>query len=508
MALPAEQIKSSRKKPARPSADMRKEYVAGGSIYSANTSRTLPQTFDDVARQYGPDTYECMLRDPDVSAGVWFLINSTLADGIQLGPAVNAKDKQFGKAVDIAELCERSLCNLQRPFRQVLEDMLEGALAFGHKVAEKNYQMATAGKDRYKLVFSSIKVKPRRSVQFVVDEFMNVLGFASHRIVNRQDAAAAAAVNGIGPILPREKFAVLTLRSRDEDPRGTSSLLPAVNSWNLKQLTLPEYFKFLCQYALASLIAVLPAGADDEEEFDDQGEPLFEDDGVTPKTISATDVLGNQLERFRGGTYLIVKHGTVIQPIEVPGEGEAFREALKLFGNEITRGILLQTQATRESEHGTKAEGVQKMSVLEMLVWWLKGVVADMIRRDILRPLVRYNFGDAAAEELLPTVSLGDSERHDWAVDASAAAKLAPYLTDSQWDALTTSIGIAPPEEGEERPRRISVARRSDASDDEEGNDQGKQGQGDKPKKARAAGGYVGPAARDRFVSVRLSAAA
>lgn len=443
--------------------DLAKEFVAGGSIFSNGGTRTLPQANDDISRELGGNVYECMLRDPDVAACVMLLVNSVLADGIQINSAVGEKDERFDLANEVTDLCRLSLGKLQS-FRSTLENMLKDALGFGNKVAEQTYVLTSVGEKR-RLVLKYLKPKPRRTTAFVVDEFMNVLGLTY--VKGGVAGGLNLSLDGVR-LLPREKFAVLTLRSEDGDPRGSSSLRPAFNAYNLKTLTYPEYLRFLIQYALASLVATTGPNAQDEAQRDESGSVVMDPLTGHPVMISPTAALAANLERFRNGTYLIVPHGTTITPLEVPGEGDAFLKAFTLFGEEITRAILYQTLATREGEHGTRAESQQKMTVLDMLVWWLKGRVAEMIHEDILKPKVRYNFGDTIADELTPVVSLGDSERRDWANDAGAVRKLADVVTDSQWRSLTRQVGIPDPEPGEVLPVRTRAVNTDQPSDQQQ----------------------------------------
>jgi hypothetical protein len=442
-----------------PRGDLTKEFVAGGSLFSTGGTRTLPQANDDISRELGGNVYECMLRDPDVAACVMLLVNSVLADGVQINAAVGEKDERFGTATEAAELCRLSIGKL-KTFRSTMETMLRDALGFGNKVAEQTYEMASVANKR-RLMLKYLKPKPRRTTAFVVDEFMNVLGLAYVKggVAGFGGfAGLSLSLDGLN-ILPREKFAVLSLRSEDGDPRGTSSLRPAFNAYNLKSLTYPEYLRFLIQYALPSLIATTGPDARDEAMRDESGNVVIDPLTGDPVMVSPTSALAFNLERFRNGTYLIVPDGTTIKPLEVAGEGEAFLKAFTLYGQEITRAILYQTLATREGVHGTRAESQQKMTVLDMLVWWLKQRVAEMIQEDILKPLVRYNIGESVAEELTPVVSLGDSERRSWSEDASAVRELADVVTDSQWTSLTRQVGIPDPEPGEVLPVRTRAVK-------------------------------------------------
>lgn len=123
------------------------------------------------------------------------------------------------------------------------------ALIYGHKIAEvtykyKKFKQFNDGNNM--LVPYRIKVKPRGTVRFVVDNAMNVIGFTANSSLKSDepvpvdaqgkeikpkanittDSSGNALIGG-SKLLTREKFMVLTIRGKDEDPRGTSLLTAA-----------------------------------------------------------------------------------------------------------------------------------------------------------------------------------------------------------------------------------------------------------------------------------------
>src|SRR5687768_15325419 len=96
-----------------PRADLSKEFVAGGSLFSTGGTRTLPQANDDVLRELGADVYDCMARDPDVSSCLMLLVNMVLADGVQINVGVTEKDPKFKQANDVAEFCRFAVGKLK-----------------------------------------------------------------------------------------------------------------------------------------------------------------------------------------------------------------------------------------------------------------------------------------------------------------------------------------------------------------------------------------------------------
>jgi hypothetical protein len=123
------------------------------------------------------------------------------------------------------------------------------------------------------------------------------------------------------------------------------------------------------------------------------------------------------------------------------------------------------TLATAEGRYGTRAQAGTHKDEMGTLIWAIRGDFADMMRGDIVRPLVYYNFGDEGLR-LLPYVGLGNADARDWVDDSEAAARWAPNLTDSQWRHVCHLSGIPDPEEGEQLPSRAKAQSATDPGED------------------------------------------
>lgn len=404
--------------------DQTREYVSAGNRWIDRYDqyvRALPTPVDDVDRSYGDDAYRNMLRgDPVVSASINVLKAGVLEDGVTLAPAVTDETADgYDQAQEIHAFCCGVLDNLPVPLIDVLYNMLD-ALVYGNKVAELTYRQ-----DGGALVLDSIKVKPRQATAFVVDQFYNVLG-----LVGRMPGTAGSLVISTDDnptLLPLDKFAVLTFRPRDNDPRGTSILRPAYNGWWLKQQAWVEFMKYLIQFASASVWAT-----------------TAQDARKAPgATVSPQEELLAQLMNFRNGAAIAVPYGTAINLLASTGEGRAFHAAFDLFNREMVTGILHQTRATMEAQHGSRADSETGQDVLDTLVRQVKKSVQRMVQRDILTPLTRYNYGDAAAA-LTPVLSLGTVEEQDrtgmW--QALAALVTSGFIDESQKAGLDLMMGL------------------------------------------------------------------
>lgn len=445
------------KNPKTVAVDPRKQYVSGGHYTaSAGGSRVLSGIAEEFTSEHSARTYEAMQSDPKINKAINFLKVSVLAEGIQIRPSVSEKDPNYEDAAALALFCRRAVDSMDTALRYPLEQMLD-AFIYGHKIAEVTYRsIELAGFTGTYLVPHIIKVKELDTVQFVVDDKRNILGFAV-RSLSTEDKGVAkitrgksneALVNG-RVILPREKFMVLTLRGKDGDPRGRSILAPAVQTWHLKVQTWPEYLRYLLLCAIPLLVGTTPEDDTGVKEIlrGADGRPIT--DPVTGQFIEANPVeaLRDAMLMARNGEVLAAKGGTKISEIGAHGAGTPFFKAIELFDSQMETGILMQTLATSEGVHQSRAASAMHMTVLDQLIYWYKGVVVDMLLADLLRPMVRYNFGDDALE-FMPKISLGDTERRDFAADSNAVATLkkANYFTPEQLRQTDEILGFEPRE--------------------------------------------------------------
>lgn len=473
-------------------AAIKREYVAGGGwTYLSTYARSLPQWIDDSTRDFGDDLYEQMLLDPQCNSSIRVLKLQTLCNGVRLDPAVEAegyvdpyetedvvadgqqrdsqgryypKKHKKGKdgdeeaeaerdkrmlardadlAADINDFCHDNLAQMDgRGFVDVLYEMLD-CLGLGNRVAEQIYEVRDLGWKRGPMLcLKALKVKPRRSYSFVVDPFLNVIGLqalipgTAYPVTTGQIISEPAKMTNL---LPREKFAVLTWAGPAGDPRGSSLLRTVYNPWWLKRQTWGEYAKYLSQFAGPSLVGTTAQGAQPVPPTDALGNIIPGAPLITPE-----QAMLNALLAFKNGTAVAFPFGSVVTPINMQGEGVAFKSAIELFDQQIAKGILCQTLATEEGQHQARAAASTHQDVLDMVVLHIKAVVAQMIRWDILYPLVRYNWGEKIARRLTPKVHLAEIERHNWAQDAAAIASLvsSQFLDRSQYPEMDARLGL------------------------------------------------------------------
>lgn len=403
-------------------ASLTREYVTGGPlVWYGDRQRALPPYIDDLTWDLGDDLYERMDHDPMVNAAGNVLITGVLEESVGLLPAVDQQDQDgYDESKELVDFCNPILANLTIPLDDVCRDLLS-AMKFGNRVAENVWAYDSTYTGKTQIILSALKVKPRSATAFVVDPYMNVLGLLGQ-------------VEGQQVTLPRERFAVLSFRPKDSDPRGSTIYRPAYNAWDLKQRTWPEYLRYLVQFASPSLFATTAENAGNEEITDSNGIP-------TGQYMTAVEALLSRMLAFQNGSAMAAPYGTLLKELWSQGNGEAFLKSFQLYNREIAMGIVSQTRALLESEFGSKADSQTANDVLTMLIRQLKRSICLMLKRDVLRLLVRYNFGPKL-ELLTPYVTLGETVQRDWAGDLLAAAKAGYGFHPSQLAALDERFNV------------------------------------------------------------------
>jgi hypothetical protein len=422
----------------------RKEYVAGGyyAFLDPELNLVLSHNRDILSRQFGDEIFDRMMRDPEIAKCINVIKVAVLGDEITVRPSIPRKDPRFERAREISDFCARAIENLERPIRDTLHSLLD-ALVYGHKVAEVTYQIPAEGVDAGMMTLKSIRVKPRKSVAFVVDRFYRVVGFkAAVRQKVTDEAGTRVELREV--VLPREKFLLLTYRGKDEDPRGTSILEAVYNAWNLKMTMWPQYVKWLLQCAIPGLVGTLPPVEERQFLRDKETGKILRDEEGNPFYADEVGTLLTALTDFRNGSVLVIPNGANVEPINTTVNSEPFKTARDVFNEEIEMGLILQTLATSQGRYMARAAAQTHMSVFDYLVVDIKGMLCNAFRFDVIREIVRRNFGEQEAAELLPVVSLGDTERREFAKDITALATLykSEFISESQKAGIDIIIGL------------------------------------------------------------------
>lgn len=463
------------------------EYVSAPTGWARTRPAVMPTHGDDV-RELPHETIELMRCDPVVESNHKLLTELVLADGVQLSAKLDESQEEDAPdnklAAEIATFCIRNVEDyLQSDLREVCEGLLE-AIPYGNRTAEQTFEPVFTGQDANRLTLKTIKLKSHGSINFVVDDYWNILGIQPTYARNGEKP----------PVLPRRKFVILSYNKRNEDPRGRSGWRSFLNAWMNKIEAWPILQRFLKQCAIPGLIGEVSPNSKPETVRDASGAVVYE--GGKAKVMNPIDQMLAALAGYENSTVIAVAAGSKVTQIQNENNGELFRFVFDLLNREITQGQLRSTRATTEAQHGSKADSQTSLDLLTTFVWYLKGRLANVLRDDVLKTLVFLNFGPDA-ERFTPDVMLGDADRYDWAKDATAIAALAAILTDSQLDELCVASGIPAPLPEEERPRRGVQP----ANDEKDSTDKPTNGgpNGDAKPKANSEPMYTARMVRDVF---------
>jgi hypothetical protein len=379
--------------------DPTKEYVVGGPWggFTVNGGFLIAGAVDDVVNQVGPRIYELMGYDDAVASSLALLKAATLAEGLQLTPAVTADEGEvvtdgdrlhdIELSYEINEFCKRCLKHLDRPVDETLWEMMD-ALQFGCMMAELVFDQGE-GQDADRLVLRRFAVKPRWAWAFRVNPQLIVEKIRAWTTQGWVDVA-------------REHFAILTWQPREGDPRGSSVCRPAYMPFNLKVQTYPDYGEYLKKFASANLVLTAGPNAQDRKVVD----PIT---GAV-KVFSVQDQMLHAGKEFKNHSVLGLPHGATATVLQSSGTGEAFDRGFDRFDRSIFRSIVLATRPMQEAKHGSKADTDSGMDLFSLAVGQCRRPVAHMVVMDVLKRCVELNWGPVIAERLTPKASFGLSD--------------------------------------------------------------------------------------------------
>ncbi len=424
--------------------DVTEEYVAGGDRFWGDGANYLEDISYGCIGEPTADELDQMELDPEVASANEFLVESALSEGLTVLAGADDKDRALhAKATEVADAWERALKRIDP--KSFLTQMLAGAIPTGHKVAETTWQLVEDREDvdYGQLTLKRCAVKPRNAARFVVDKYWNLLGIYAGPVAGTESGYR---------VLPVDKFAILTLHKRDEDPRGRSLDRAARTAWFLKTRIPPQYHRFLDSLILPFFIAKTAPGAEKRPEQETQP------DG-SKKKISKAQKLLNEVVKLKSMFAIAVEHGSEVDVEWNEGTGDAFPTAYSTLNREIRKAILLQELATSEGAHQARAASETHMSVLDYRVQSIRAAMAAMLDR-LAYLFTLYNYGAKAANTYAPVHSLGDSDRRQWTEEMNAISKgwTAGWLKLANIEKLFAFVGIDLSDDWRARFERMSAA--------------------------------------------------
>lgn len=494
-------------KKVKTSPRMTGEFVPVG-YHSVSNKRTLGTTTDDVELTVSLETYDRMENDATITKSKRIIITNVLTDEMQFAPGaadsqINAEE--YANYIEIMQFCERIIDGLDKPYRASLAQLLGNGIKYGHGIAEIEWEYrydtptspqteeaksvpkktklgsffnyfgyktraqkekeetekntnplikARREEPQLRLMPKGIKVKPRGTCAFVVDDYFNVLGIAPRRKLN----------SGLkfDEILDRRKFLVLTMNEQDEDPRGRSFYRPIFNWFNLKSQMPSEILRYIVEESTPKIVGTLPEEMKPYEVMTDELGNVIKDENDEPVMLPTVLSFRTQMGELKKGAGIIIPHGAKIEPLKKgyasSSDSNVFNNILRVIEKQMENGLLLQNLAQSEGEHQARSASDTHKELLNAMAFWIRWMIAVMTTQDLCKQAVIFNYGEEYLK-YMPFVSLGDFVRRDWARDLEVVAKayFQGFIDDTQRPELMAWLNL--PEPG---PSRASLMAEAD----------------------------------------------
>lgn len=424
------------------------EALAGGpdqGLLNLNAVIALPRWNDDAQRLYGDRIWDCVDKDAAAGSSVELLCNAVLANDPQLvasaqlepgkSPETPEEQAYYDKSTEVTAWVNKTLCRLRTPFHVTAKTQLREALTRGANVADKVWEVEPDEDGFEQLVLRAIKPKDRRTWLFEVDFYFNLLYIAG-----------VSAGTG-WERWPREKFVVLTWGGKGGDPRGESIYSRAVEPWNFKVQIPEDWFRFLKRFGTPKISGNLAPG-EGGGGVTDLSKP------ETSRGLGMLEAMKGELVKFAQGAVLALGLASKVTVHEVTSNGESFKFAKDDANREIVQAILLQSRATTEAQHGSKADSETGQDVLGNMIRYMRKWFCATWTADVLYPIVEYRYGKAIADLHCPTLSLGEVEHQD-IMDLMRGLSLIGYsMQPSQfpWGDKTLGAPVRKTEDVEKTP--------------------------------------------------------
>ena len=433
-------------------ASMGQEYVAGGT-YAAITAvrEALPRFAGKLQVDYGEDIYDRMMMDDSIASDMETLKLAILSDGYRILPRHQHPSKGMqdpdaeAKAVrsdSLADWFTEALMAIS--VEDVSMELLEG-LEQGNRAAEVVLKPG-GGPTLGHQVVKSIRGKPRENLAYVVSPEHELQGILVRSVTNAGMPAPGVVSEAIGPeqgFLPMAKFLVFTPRTRNGDPRGISILDPAYLLWFVKTQVLPDFFRYLKQFASPSVIGKTPEAANLLPKLNADGDVVMAADGLNPVMVAAETRLYQALLAFMNASVLVVPAGAEVDVLKSEGTGEAFTKAVEMIDRAMSKVILGSTRMVQEAEHGSKADGGVAQDVAGFRVRYYRNRLTA-IWTDFARLMVELNFPSPEDRECAPLVAFSAAEQTDWAMELDAVSKAfaSGFIHESQLPELDERLNL------------------------------------------------------------------
>lgn len=391
---------------------------------STMSRRVTPIAFDDLTGEFGLKVLHQMMREPAIAAALLILKGALLKSKMILMPA-EASDEDQDTADEMQEFCQKALGWLDDPISLCLDEMLD-ALALKSLPAELTWDYREIdGKTAF--VITEVKPKAREAVSYIEDKYGRRIGYKDRR--SSGTGLWMLPGSAQGEVLPLEKFLTLDF--------AKSVLRPAYNAYLFKLQLLPQYYTYIHNFANGRIIGFTAEDAEIEalnEDDDDDSDLTLQ----TPEQQMLEDLMA-----FQGNSAAAFPYGAEVDIHEPGGDGSAFLKSFDMANREMALGTIGLYQAIFEAEHSNKANSETAFNGVLTIFSRHRDSIAHQITKQLLRPLIRWNFGDEAVR-LAPRFEFEVDRKDDLALLGEVIAKLfvAGVIKEQQLPAIYEMFGL------------------------------------------------------------------
>ena len=334
--------------------------LAGGMRQFANP--------DDLVGRRGLADYSAMQKDSQVKSCLAIKKGSLLSRGWE----IKADKKDGARGKEVAEFCDWALREVSGSILTVLWNVTD-ALAKGYSLQNVVWQTVQTGKWAGKWSPIFLKSKDPSDWSFDVDEYRNVVG-VRYEPTNE--------------VFPAERFVIYSYQPEYSNPYGTSDLRACYRNWWSKDLLTRFWNLYLEKYGSPTVKGTYRRG--------------------TPKVTQ--DAFLAILSEIQVRSAIVIPEDMSAELLETIRQGDVgYRIAVTHHNSEIAKSIL-NTDLITDSGGQVGSFAMAKVH-LDILRMCLKGLKFDLeetvMKEQVLRPLVRFNFG---VDVPVPAFSLGPLE--------------------------------------------------------------------------------------------------
>lgn len=231
-----------------------------------------------------------------------------------------------------------------------------------------------------------------------------------------------------GEILPDNKFIVHRYAARSGYKARAGIYRTCVWMYLFKNYTLKDWVAFAEVYGMPVRLGKYDPSASKEEQ----------------------EKLTEAVARIGADAAGIISRATEIQFIEAAkADGKVFETLAKFCNAEISKAILGQTQTSEIAASGSLASAKVHEEVRQDILDADARSLAKTIRRDLIRPLVLFNFGEESAHRL-PSIKFSTEKAEDQEKTAKVYMALSSMGLPIATAHLYERFGVPSPEAGDE----------------------------------------------------------